>query len=267
MIIDDASFALIQSLLEKYAGIALGASKRQMVINRLSGPMRQTGCTSLKNYLPLVEENKEQRQVFINALTTNVTSFFREPHHYPVLARHLKGKLSKARIWSAGCSTGQEPYSILMHLASIDAASLTGRNTPLIMATDIDTQVLAIAKAGIYDKSNLKGIEPATIARFFEPVTEQGFRVKAMWRALIDFRPLNLCDVELRAPREKFDAIFCRNVMIYFGAEQQRRLTTQLVQSLAPNGLLFAGHSEMLLHSNSLFESLGQTVYRENRTR
>ena len=264
MIVDDASFATIQRLLSNFAGIDLNDSKRQMAANRLTKPMRRINCNSLPEYLLLIQTCAEQRQSFINALTTNVTSFFRESHHYPVIAKHLQGQLGKARIWSAGCSTGQEPYSILMHLAQSDSQALEGRKTPLILATDIDTQALAIARAGIYAQSELKGIEPSFIAYFFDALSDQRFQIKALWRKLIDFRPLNLCHPQLRSPWENVDAIFCRNVMIYFASEQQRRLTARFAQSLVPNGLLIAGHSEMLLHSDSLFKALGQTVYRLN---
>jgi chemotaxis protein methyltransferase CheR len=271
MTMTDDTFISIQSILSSLAGIELKDSKRQMVINRLTKPMRENDCPSIEAYLQIVQS---QPQDFINALTTNVTSFNREAHHFAFLNSHIKrlSALESAdspmslKIWSAGCSTGQEPYSILMSLIesnfpNIDANRLPAQRMPFIYATDIDTQALAIAREGIYDVSLVKEISPAMVNRFFTRVDDRRLQVKAVWRNMIDFSQLNLSAKKIAPKTDGFDAIFCRNVMIYFNSDLQKRLVKFFATALKPEGLLFAGHSEMLLHADSILKPLGKTVY------
>jgi chemotaxis protein methyltransferase CheR len=271
MTMTDDTFISIQSILSSLAGIELKDSKRQMVINRLTKPMRENDCPSIEAYLQIVQS---QPQDFINALTTNVTSFNREAHHFAFLNSHIK-RLSalestdspmSLKIWSAGCSTGQEPYSILMSLIesnflNIDTNRLPAQRMPFIYATDIDTQALAIAREGIYDVSLVKEISPAMVNRFFTRVDDRRLQVKAVWRNMIDFSQLNLSAKKHAPKTDGFDAIFCRNVMIYFNSDLQKRLVKFFATALKPEGLLFAGHSEMLLHADSILKPLGKTVY------
>lgn len=260
--LDEHNFQRARALLSQSAGIELNQSKRQMTSNRLSKPMQRLGILSFDAYLSLVEQDKTQLEAFVNAMTTNVTAFFREPHHYPVVAEFLKGKIAQARLWSAGCSTGQEPYSILFKLALAWPGELELRRTPLIVASDIDTQALMRARDGIYKAVELRAFTPNDLARFFDLKSSGEYQVKAGWRRLVDFRQQNLCDPKLAPHGGKVDVIFCRNVMIYFGTALQRQITQRFANALKPGALLVAGHSEMMLHSDELLESLGQTVYR-----
>ncbi len=273
MTLTDDTFVSIQSILSSHAGIELKDSKRQMVINRLTKPMRENDCPSIEAYLKIIQ-GQSPPQDFINALTTNVTSFNREAHHFESLNNHIKALPlqhnaalpTSLKIWSAGCSTGQEPYSILMSLIesnflNIDDNRLPAQRMPFIYATDIDTQALAIAQEGIYDVRLVKDISPAMVNRFFTRVDDRRLQVKAVWRNMIDFSQLNLSAKKMAPKTNGFDAIFCRNVMIYFNSDLQKRLVKFFATALKPEGLFFAGHSEMLLHAESLLKPLGKTVY------
>lgn len=261
-VMDDISFEKVRSLINRYAGIELNASKRLMALNRLSKPMRSLGLSALPEYLARVESDQALRQTFINAMTTHVTSFFREPHHYPLLVAALAKAPATPHLWSAGCSTGEEPYSILISLIEAFPGRFEKTAAPLILATDIDSHVVQLARKGIYARSALAGIGEARLGQCFDRLDAQHFQVKPWLRRLVEFRQHNLADASARLHWPAFDAIFCRNVMIYFGSEVQRDITRRFHQDLKPEGLLFAGHAEMLMHSDDLFRSLGQTLYR-----
>jgi chemotaxis protein methyltransferase CheR len=261
MNLSDESFAAVQALLLSNAGIALNSTKKQMAINRLCRPMRDVGCETVDDYITYVLSEPKALQKFLNAMTTNVTSFFREAHHLAHLVKTQERNFSDLRIWSAGCSTGQEPYSILMALATQDASSLLARNAPVILATDIDTQALEIAKRGVYPNTSLASAPKDVMLRIFQPFSATEMQVRPQWRKLVDFRTLNLSDAKQRFPQNEMHAIFCRNVMIYFKPDLQRRLVENFCSSLTTGGFLYAGHSEMLLHSDSLLRTLGQTIY------
>jgi chemotaxis protein methyltransferase CheR len=247
------------------AGISLGPSKVNMVYSRLSRRLRALGLASVGNYLDLLEDDEAsgEWQSFTNALTTNLTSFFRENHHFEILREHLASRASAgpARIWCAAASTGEEPYSIAM--TAVDTwKSLTPPVS--ILATDVDTQVLATARAGVYPLERIESLERGRQRRFFRRGTgtsEGSCRVADELRPLVRFECLNLLDPvwPIRAP---LDAIFCRNVMIYFDEATQREILERFVPLLAPDGLLFTGHSESLLRASDLFRSCGRTVYR-----
>jgi chemotaxis protein methyltransferase CheR len=247
------------------AGISLGPSKVNMVYSRLSRRLRALGLASVRGYLDLLEDDEAsgEWQAFTNALTTNLTSFFRENHHFEVLREHLAHRASAqpARIWCAAASTGEEPYSIAM-----TAADTYRSTTPpvSILATDVDTQVLATARAGVYPLERVESLGRGQQRRFFSRgigASEGSCRVTDGLRALIRFECLNLLDPAwpIRAP---LDAIFCRNVLIYFDEATQREILERFVPLLAPDGLLFTGHSESLLRASDLFRSCGRTVYR-----
>jgi chemotaxis protein methyltransferase CheR len=257
--IEIADFHHAKRLLLMHAGIDLNMSKQQMVFNRLIKPMRQLNYTTMAAFLEDVEKSQSLQQHFVNALTTNVTSFFREPHHFPILIKHAKNAVANLRVWSAGCSTGQEPYSILISLLEA-FPSLAQARTPFILATDIDTTALAIASKGIYSSTEIKAISEEQRKHFFNDLPDDKLEVKECYRRLISFKPFNLV-ANTQAAWQDLNFIFCRNVMIYFGSEIQRKLVSQFAQHLKPEGLLFSGHAEMLLHSDSVFSSLGQTVY------
>jgi chemotaxis protein methyltransferase CheR len=254
-----ADFHHAKRLLLKHAGIELNMSKQQMVFNRLIKPMRQLNYVNIGEFLSDVEERQDLQQRFVNALTTNVTSFFRESHHFPALAKHVSSKLDCLKIWSAGCSTGQEPYSILFSLLD-EYPILAKSKSPFILATDIDTTALAAAELGRYSDTELNGVTAQQIAKYFDAGADNQFQVKSNFRHLIDFKTFNLIGSS-PAPWKDLDVIFCRNVMIYFGAETQRALVNKFANLLKPDGLLISGHAEMLLHSDSVLSSVGRTVY------
>ncbi|MCE3003913.1 MAG: chemotaxis protein CheR [Xanthomonadaceae bacterium] len=262
----NADFARVRQLIHARAGIALADSKRQMVYGRLGRRLRALGLGSFRDYLDRLEaapRDAEEWQSFTNALTTNLTAFFREAHHFEILARFLADRAGRGpqRIWCAAASTGEEPYSI-----AITACEALGTDAPAveIVCSDVDTQVLETASRGVYPLDRVQGLDAPRLRRFFQRGTgpnEGWARVKPPLRGLVSFRPINLLHVDygLRGP---FDAIFCRNVMIYFDKPTQRAILERFRPLLAPDGLLFAGHSESFFHCADLFASCGRTVYR-----
>ncbi len=273
-ILSNAQFERIRLLIANYAGINMGVSKQQMVFNRLLRQLRITGFENFDEYLAQVEQSFDIRQTFIDALTTNVTSFNREQHHFQTLLdwsakQSASGlKLADVRGWSAGCSSGEEPINILMTLLEGFGHQAIPAE-PIVLATDIDTQVLAKGRLGIYANEQLAPLAIAARERFFtkQGVTESQF--KALYRNLIEYQYLNLNAPLWQLPRalkpNSMHFVFCRNVMIYFSTDVQRKLLRRIHEVLVPGGMLFAGHSEMLLHSDDLFESLGRTSFRARR--
>ena len=258
-----ADFERVRKMIYEHAGIALSPAKQDMVYSRLARRLRETRLKSFGEYLALLERgDKGEWEKFVNSLTTNLTSFYREPHHFPMLAEHLK-KLqgrSPIKIWCSAASTGEEPYSIAMTVVE----AFNSFNTPVaIVASDLDTNVLATAAKGVYANDRVDKISPERLSRFFiRGVGAQDgmFTVKPELRRMITFQRLNLLEPNwsLRGP---FDAIFCRNVMIYFDKPTQYKILSRFAPLMSEQGLLFAGHSESFLHAADLFRSLGKTVY------
>ncbi|MGE0385475.1 MAG: protein-glutamate O-methyltransferase CheR [Gammaproteobacteria bacterium] len=267
-----AQFDTLRRLVREHTGITLNDTKREMVYGRLSRRLRRLNLTSFAQYLALLEsgDGSEMRD-FINAVTTNLTAFFREPHHFEFLADTVlpelvarRGPARRLRIWSAGCSTGEEPYSIAMTLREA-AARLTGWDTR-ILATDIDTNVLATAAAGVYPLERTASIPESRRRRWFK-LGEGDLQGRAAVvdeaRDLVRFRHLNLMG---EWPfKGRFDVIFCRNVVIYFDKDTQRRLFDRYADALTDDGFLFVGHSETLYRVTERFALLGRTVYRKVR--
>jgi chemotaxis protein methyltransferase CheR len=256
-------FERVCQLIYEHAGIALKPSKQDMVYSRLVRRLRANGINNFRDYVALLEsDNKVEWEAFVNALTTNLTSFFREPHHFPILAEHLvkqKGK-HPFSLWCSAASTGEEPYSMAM--AMVDAF---GTFTPpvSIVATDLDTSVLAKAEAGVYPVERVEKLAADVVKRFFLRGTgvQSGFvRVRPELRAMITFRQVNLLN-DVWPIRGPLDAIFCRNVMIYFDKETQLKILQRFAPLLQPDGLLFAGHSENFHNAAHLFLLRGKTVY------
>ena len=258
-----ADFERVRKLIYAHAGIALSPAKQDMVYSRLARRLRETRLKSFGEYLALLERgDKGEWEKFVNSLTTNLTSFYREPHHFPMLAEHLK-KLqgrSPIKIWCSAASTGEEPYSIAMTVVE----AFNSFNTPVtIVASDLDTNVLATAAKGVYTHDRVDKISPERLSRFFirsVGAQDGSFTVKPELRRMITFQRLNLLEPNwsLRGP---FDAIFCRNVMIYFDKPTQYKILSRFAPLMSDQGLLFAGHSESFLHAADLFRSLGKTVY------
>lgn len=263
--LSDSQFRRICQLIYQRAGIVLADHKRDMVYNRLVRRLRVLGIADFGHYLSLLEadQNSPEWQAFINSLTTNLTAFFREGHHFPVLAEHARRRQGEYRVWSAAASTGEEPYSIAITLA--DTLGLVpGRWR--VFASDIDTDVLEKARNGIYRLEELKTLSPLQRQRYFLRGTgpHQGLvRVRQELVNFVDFSSLNLLDRQYAVPGP-FDAIFCRNVMIYFDKTTQQEILRRFVPLLKPDGLLFAGHSENFSHLVRNFTLRGQTVYALN---
>ncbi|MDR3158736.1 MAG: chemotaxis protein CheR [Zoogloeaceae bacterium] len=260
-----ADFERVRKLIYDKAGISLSPAKQDMVYSRLARRLRATGMKSFKQYLDHLEFSRgaAEWEGFVNALTTNLTSFFREPHHFPVLSQHLRAVAEKRKqisIWCCAASTGEEPYSIAITAA--DAFPAGGPQIS-VLCSDLDTSVLATAEKGVYAPDRVDKIPPEQLKRYFnKSATPEGnvYGVKPELRQMLSFRRINLLDPAwpVRGP---LDVIFCRNVMIYFDKPTQYKILARFAPMLQPDGLLFAGHSESFLHAADLFHSLGKTVY------
>ena len=258
----DRDFEQVRRLIHEHAGISLHPGKRHMVYSRVARRLRATRLDRFESYLGRLKEDQREWQEFVNSLTTNLTSFFREKHHFPLLAEHMlehcKGR--EATIWSAACSTGEEAWSIAMTL--IDAYG-SYKPPVKIVATDVDTNVLMHAEEGVYSLDRVSGIPPEDLKRFFlrgKGARDGLVRVRPELMNMVTFRPLNLLAEEWPV-RPPFDAIFCRNVMIYFDKPTQRRVLARMRGMLRPDALLFAGHAESFSHAADLFRPRGKTVY------
>jgi chemotaxis protein methyltransferase CheR len=256
-------FERVRGLIYRRAGIALAASKQEMVYSRLARRLRATGMHSFEIYLDSLESSSDndEWEAFTNALTTNLTSFFREAHHFPILADHVRNKKKEPiTVWCAASSTGEEPYSIAMTLCET-----LGTMTPAahVIATDIDTNVLNTASNGIYTLDRIEKMEIERAKRFFlkgKGPQEGLVRVRPELQHMVTFKQLNLLANEwpISGP---FDAIFCRNVMIYFDKPTQSRILARFAPLMKPDALLFAGHSENFLYVADAFKLRGKTVY------
>jgi len=258
----NADFDRIQALIYQRAGISLHDGKHAMVYSRLSRRLRETGHTSFNEYLGWLQNHDgPEWQEFVNALTTNLTSFFREHHHFEILANYLKTRTAAApcQVWCNAASTGEEPYSIAITLME----SLSSRQAFQMVASDIDSKVLASAEKGVYRLESLKDMGEERLQRFFMRGTggnEGMVRVKPDLRQAIQFINVNL--IKDGWPfQEPFDVVFCRNVMIYFDGATQRQVLQRIHRTMKPGGLLFAGHSENFSDSRDLFVLRGKTVY------
>lgn len=257
-------FERIREMIYRRAGISLAVNKRDMAYGRLVRRVRALQMPSFADYLDFLEQgDSPEWEAFTNALTTNLTSFFRESHHFDVLKKHLAAipRGRKILLWSSAASTGEEPYSIAIAAAE---HFNTMRPPVHILATDLDTQVLEVGAAGIYPMERVARMDSNRLRRFFRKGRgeQEGYcKVADELRETIEFRQLNLLEPgwDDIGP---FDAIFCRNVMIYFDKPTQRRVLERFLPLLRPDGLLFAGHSESFFHAADLFTSCGRTVYR-----
>ena len=264
-------FEWLRSVANAHSGIMLPDAKRTMIYSRLAKRLRHLGLTKFSQYRALLEGgNQEEFSEFINALTTNLTAFFREPHHFDHVRQVALPALMAARrnqkrvhIWSAGCSTGEEPYTLSMVMKTA-LAELGGAWDYRISATDLDTKVLASAAAGIYPAERVSGLDTGLLRRCFlrgAGSLEGKFRIKPELQTPISFQQLNL--VKEWSMKEPLDIIFCRNVVIYFDKTTQKRLFDKFADAMAPGGYLYIGHSESLFQITSRFELVGTTTYQK----
>lgn len=264
----DDAFTRIADIAITDAGLAIPASKKALVQSRLSRRMRKLGLTSITEYIEKIENKDDpaERRELISILTTNVSSFYREEHHFEHLRAHVFGQLEhklkrneRIRIWSAGCSSGQEPYTIAIEI--LKALSPPRNSDILILGTDIDPAILEKARNALYSETEISALSPGDRDRFFQP-NGQGFQVHDDVRNLVRFRELNLhASWPMSGP---FDAIFCRNVLIYFDDAHQRALWPRFRSKLVSNGYLYLGHSERIHPlDGSGFISQGATIYQK----
>jgi chemotaxis protein methyltransferase CheR len=257
-----ADFERIRQLIRAHAGIALAPAKQDMVYSRLARRLRALGLARFDDYLRRLDcGDKQEWETFINSLTTNLTAFFREAHHFDMFARQARDSRQRPfRVWCAAASTGEEPYSL-----AISACEAFDSLTPpvQIVASDIDTNVLAAASRGLYAHERIERLAAERVRRYFaiDNATGPGnVRIRPELQRLVSFSRINLLDSTWSIPGP-LDAIFCRNVMIYFDKPTQYEILKKFKPLLRDDGLLYAGHSESFLHAADLFRPLGRTVY------
>ncbi len=268
---DERDFRRVCRTIHARAGIHLGAHKRDMVYSRLVRRLRARGMSRFSDYLDLVEDpDGDEAQAFVNALTTNLTSFFREAHHFPLLADQLRAAPADAgplRIWCCAASTGEEPWSL-----AITACEAFDTLAPpvRILATDIDTAVLETAARGVYPLERIASLDLSRKRRFFQRGSGRNAglcRVRPELRALVEFRPMNLLAQEYGIRPASLLAVFCRNVMIYFDKPTQYAVLQRIAPLLAEGGRMYAGHSESFNHASDVVAACGRTVYRAARAK
>jgi chemotaxis protein methyltransferase CheR len=268
----DEDFNSLRSLVHKHTGISLSDAKRELVYGRLSRRLRALGLESFRDYRSVLTSDPEGQEMveFFNAITTNLTSFFRESHHFDYLREQVLVPLGtrppgqRLRIWSAGCSTGEEAYSIAITVR--EALPEANRHDIKILATDLDSDVLSRGRKGVYADDRVKEMSQARLA-FFRERLDGGIRrlaVTPSLRELITFNQLNLMhELPMRGP---IDVIFCRNVVIYFDKETQRHLFKRFALLQRPGDILFLGHSESMFKVSDAYTLVGRTIYRRNES-
>lgn len=268
----EENFKYLTQLVHDKSGISLKSDKRELVYGRLARRLRHLGLQTFDQYCSVLKNNDEVEVVnFINAITTNVTQFFREMHHFEFLKSTLIPEIIKAkstsvhpklRIWSAGCSSGNEPYSIAMVLK--EAMSNTSNWDAKILATDLDSNILTAARKGEYPASVLSNISEQRQKRWFKRGGGDNLgtvKISKELKELVSYKQLNL--MEKWPMVGKFDFIFCRNVAIYFDNETREKIIDRFADQLSDNGYLFVGHSETLFGVTSRFECVGKTIYKK----
>lgn len=265
----DRDFEYLRTLVKEKTGINLTPAKRELVYSRLAKRIRQIKLPSFREYCEVLRDNRnDEVSHMVNAITTNLTSFFREGHHFQYLADTLMPELlernaasRRIRVWSAGCSTGEEPYSLAI---AIKNAAPELHWDIKILATDLDTTVLEKARTGVYSEERVAALPDALMRRWFERLNEATgikVRVASGLKQMITFKQLNLMGPwPMKGP---FDAIFCRNVLIYFDKQTQGLLADRFAEMLGPHGRLFLGHSESLYRVSDRFRLIGTTIYQK----
>jgi chemotaxis protein methyltransferase CheR len=273
-ILTDEDFLYLSNLANDMAGIKLSEAKRELVYGRVTKRLRALDLDSFKEYCDLLKDNSDDSEEFthfINAITTNVTSFFRENHHFEYLANDFLPEIirknantnqPRMRIWSAGCSSGMEPYSIAMvlreNIKNIESWDIK------ILATDLDSNILDVARNGIYSNDKVTELPAQRRNKWFRSgkgENEGTIKICSEIRNMVSYNQLNLTEEwPMRGP---FDAIFCRNVTIYFDKETRVKLLDRFAEHLKPEGILFVGHSESLFGLTSRFATIGKTMHKK----
>jgi chemotaxis protein methyltransferase CheR len=267
-VFEHEDFLALRALIKQVTGINLADSKQELVYGRISRRLRALGLRTFCEYRELLESDDAELTEFCNAMTTNLTAFFRESHHFDYLrdrvlkARAADGRASRRiRLWSAGCSSGEEAYCLAMTVC--EAIPDFRRWDIKILATDVDSDILATARRGVYPADRVQKLGGERLWRFFEELDgpERGrYRVSQELASLVTFKQLNL--LHLLPMKGPLDAIFCRNVIIYFDKETQRELFARISLLQRANDVLFLGHSESLLKVCDDYELVGRTIYR-----
>jgi chemotaxis protein methyltransferase CheR len=269
--LSDHEFRKIRTIVYKTAGINLTDSKRALVISRLSRRLRQLNLDSFRPYIRLLESDTEEVLLLVNRITTNLTRFYREKNQFPVLRDqvlpvildHKKKRPGQPlRIWSAGCSTGEEAYTILFEIAEAFGGRIPAGLKLKILGSDIDTIVMKKAASGLYSGEELSGLPPETRDKYFDSLSGQLYRVKDRWRKYVEFRRINLVYDPFQF-KFKQDIIFCRNVVIYFDKQTRGKLYKKFHAVLNEPGFFFAGHSENLFKYNEVFKFVEKSIYKK----
>lgn len=260
--LSQGDFDYAARLLQARAGIVLGEHKQEMAGRTLALRAHTVGYQSVREYLDELSRNplSPEWETFVNAFTINHTAFFREQHHFEILARFVRTRRKPISIWCSAASTGEEPYTIAMTLRESCPQPDTGVS---IWATDIDTNAIQRAREGVYSRERVKPVSDEYLRKYFQRGTGRRagmVRVKDNLRSMIEFGVFNLLQKDWPAPGS-FDAIFCRNTMIYFDKDTQTQILERFAPTLKPGGLLFAGHSENFTYLTDAFRLQGQTVY------
>lgn len=267
-VLNERELAELIDLIKEHTGITMDMSKKDLIYRRIGSRLKDLQLSCFRDYIKYLKSNSQQElEEFTNAVTTNLTAFFRENQHFEFLKNTVVADLQKAnkkslRIWSAGCSTGEEAYSIGMSLN--EAIS----NLPLwdakVLATDIDSQVLEKCRSACYDFDRVKDLNPSLLKKYFKKGTRNGkqlVKLKTEVHELISFKRLNLMDPWPMAG--SFNVIFCRNVLIYFDEETKHKIAARFVEFLRPGGYLIIGHSERLVGMDDVLDFKGQTIYQK----
>ena len=265
----DEDFNALRALVKEHTGIHLTDQKRELVYGRISRRLRALDLNNFRDYRGLLSDaNGSEMVEFCNAITTNLTSFFRESHHFDymreqILAPRIADPRAsrRLRIWCAGCSSGEEPYSLAMTIR--ETIPDAGRWDIRVLATDLDSEVLARGERGLYAADRVRDMSPTRVARFFRETRHNGnpaYEVTPDLRQLISFKQLNLMTpFPMKGP---LDAIFCRNVVIYFDKDTQRELFARMSRLQLPGSILFLGHSESMFKVSTDYSLIGKTIYR-----
>lgn len=269
--VSDELFKLFADLIYKTAGIKLSATKKSLLVSRLMKRLKLKGLNSFTEYYHSVKEDEEEMAEMLNCISTNTTKFFRESHHFEYLVKNILPELFKVkqektiRIWSAGCSTGEEPYTIAITLNEALALAESRRSWEVkILATDISTKALTAAEKGIFDEEQLPDKMPFAAGRYFMKGIGGNagkIKIKDFAKETISFRRLNFKEPEYPF-KKKFDVIFCRNVMIYFDEEMKKHVFERFYRHLSEGGYLLLGHSESMLLQDK-FKPVHVTVYKK----